>query len=90
MRNDILEQAQMRENAIQVAVFYLPDAVAVTLPSSLYHLWSDKGVEYVEGDLRLFGGKLYRCRGNHMSDTEHDPVHAPSLWRHLPWATTEQ
>ena len=85
MRNDILQQAREREAAIQVAVFFLPDDVAVTLPSSLYHKWSGDAVEYVFNDLRLHNGALYRCRGDHISNADNDPVNAPSLWRKLEW-----
>lgn len=89
MRSDILEQAKRREAAVQVAVHYLPDDVAVRQPKSLYIPWDSAGIAYETDDLRLYEGTLYRCRGAHVSDTEHDPVKAPSLWRQLPWAETE-
>lgn len=86
--DSVADEALVREAAIQAAVHYLPDAVAVQQPASLYDDWHEN-VEYVVNDLRLCDGTLYRCRGTHISTTDYRPTAAPSLWRKLPWPDVE-
>lgn len=87
--DDLVARAADLDKAIQTAAHYLPDDVAAKLPAALYAGWCENNVAYIAGDLRIFNGDLYRCRGNHISDASHDPVNAPSLWRKLPWANVE-
>lgn len=66
--------------ASAVAQRYVPDDVALTQPHVWYDIWSSNSVEYVVGDIRLYGNELYRCLTAHTSQTDWTPDAAPSLW----------
>lgn len=86
--NGMIERAVTIRDDMQVANRYLPDDVAVSMHHYIFDAWKS-GIDYIAGDLRIFNGDLYRCRGTHISDASHDPVNAPSLWRKLPWANVK-
>ena len=66
--------------ASAVAQRYVPDDVALTQPHVWYDIWTSNSVEYVVGDIRLYGDELYRCLTAHTSQSDWAPDAAPSLW----------
>ena len=66
--------------ASAVAQRYVPDDVALTQPHVWYDIWSSNSVEYVVGDIRLYGDELYRCLTAHTSQSDWAPDAASSLW----------
>lgn len=56
----------------------LTDEQAASVPT-LYREW-ESGVDYTNGDRRLYGGVLYSCLQAHTSQANWTPEAAPSLW----------
>ena len=78
-RTDILVQAQAIRAATQVLGRTAEDGVALGCPA-LFDQWDGGGVQYVAGDVRRQGGKLYRCLQDHTSQDDWQPGAAVSLW----------
>lgn len=76
--------AQQRENAAAIAFVVLAengqiDAVTAAEQSALFAEWVP-GVKYTVGNLRQYGGILYRCVQDHTSQEGWEPDKAASLW----------
>ena len=76
--------AQQRENAAAIAFVVLAengqiDAVTAAEQSTLFAEWVP-GVNYAVGNLRRYGGTLYRCVQEHTSQEGWEPDKAASLW----------
>ena len=76
--------AQQRENAAAIAFVVLAengqiDAVTASEQSTLFAEWVP-GVKYTVGNLRQYGGILYRCVQDHTSQEGWEPDKAASLW----------
>ena len=76
--------AQQRENAAAIAFVVLAengqiDAVTAAEQSTLFAEWVP-GVNYAVGNLRRYGGTLYRCVQDHTSQEGWEPDKAASLW----------
>lgn len=76
--------AQQRENAAAIAFVVLAesgqiDAVTAAEQSTLFAEWVS-GVKYTVGNLRQYGGVLYRCVQDHTSQEGWEPDKAASLW----------
>lgn len=76
--------AQQRENAAAIAFVVLAetgqiDAVTAAEQSTLFAEWVP-GVKYTVGNLRQYGGVLYRCVQDHTSQEGWEPDKATSLW----------
>ena len=76
--------AQQRENAAAIAFVVLAengqiDAVTAAEQSTLFAEWVP-GVKYTVGNLRQYGGILYRCVQAHTSQEGWEPDKAASLW----------
>ena len=76
--------AQQRENAAAIAFVVLAengqiDAVTAAEQSTLFAEWVP-GVKYTVGNLRQYGGILYRCVQDHTSQEGWEPDKAASLW----------
>lgn len=56
----------------------LTDEQAITVPM-LYKAW-EAGVDYITGDRRLYGDKLYKCLQAHTSQESWTPDAVPALW----------
>lgn len=56
----------------------LTDEQAASVPT-LYREW-ESGVDYADGDRRLYGGVLYSCLQAHTSQADWTPEATPSLW----------
>ena len=63
---------------IEQAAVSLSDGEAATVPE-LITAWSYP-VAYAEGDRRSYGGKVYKCRQAHTSQTDWNPAATPALW----------
>lgn len=63
---------------IEQAAVSLSDGEAATVPE-LITAWAYP-VAYAEGDRRSYGGKLYKCRQAHTSQTDWNPAATPALW----------
>lgn len=77
-RTDILEQAQAIRAATQQLGRTATDEAALSCPA-LFDEWK-AGVGYVTGDVRRFGGALYRCLQEHTAQADWQPGAAVSLW----------
>lgn len=82
-RNDLFEQAQALRTATQELAQNAPDEVVAAQPLALYDEWSAEGAEYAAGDVRQYGGLLYRCVTAHTSQASWTPPDAPSLWTRI-------
>lgn len=63
---------------IEQAAVSLSDGEAATVPE-LITSWAYP-VAYAEGDRRSYGGKVYKCRQAHTSQTDRNPAATPALW----------
>lgn len=63
---------------IEQAAVSLSDGEAATVPE-LITAWAYP-VAYAEGDRRSYGGKVYKCRQAHTSQTDWNPAATPALW----------
>lgn len=63
---------------IEQAAVSLSDGEAATVPE-LITAWAYP-VAYAEGDRRSYGGKVYKCRQAHTSQTDWIPAATPALW----------
>lgn len=63
---------------IEQAAVSLSDGEAATVPE-LITAWAYP-VAYAEGDRRSYGGKVYKCRQAHTSQTDRNPAATPALW----------
>lgn len=63
---------------IEQATVSLSDGEAATVPE-LITAWAYP-VAYAEGDRRSYGGKVYKCRQAHTSQTDRTPDKTPALW----------
>nr|DAT16348.1 MAG TPA: ChiA1-BD-binding domain protein [Caudoviricetes sp.] len=63
---------------IEQAAVSLSDGEAATVPE-LITAWAYP-VDYVEGDRRSYGGKVYKCRQAHTSQADWTPDKTPALW----------
>ena len=63
---------------IEQAAVSLSDGEAATVPE-LITAWAYP-VAYAEGDRRSYGGKVYKCRQAHTSQTNWNPAATPALW----------
>lgn len=63
---------------IEQAAVSLSDGEAATVPE-LITAWAYP-VAYAEGDRRSYGGKVYKCRQAHTSQTDWNPAVTPALW----------
>lgn len=63
---------------IEQAAVSLSDGEAATVPE-LITAWAYP-VDYAEGDRRSYGGKVYKCRQAHTSQTDWNPAATPALW----------
>ena len=63
---------------IERAAVSLSDGEAATVPE-LITAWAYP-VAYAEGDRRSYGGKVYKCRQAHTSQTDWNPAATPALW----------
>lgn len=80
--------AQQQRDAAAIAFVVLAeagtiDAVTASEQSLLFAEWA-ANVNYTVGQLRQYGGKLYRCVQAHTSRTGWEPPNAASLWSHSP------
>ena len=76
--------ARQREDAAAIAFVVLAengqiDAVTASEQSTLFAEWVP-GVNYTVGNLRRYGGTLYRCVQEHTSQEGWEPDKAASLW----------
>ena len=76
--------ARQREDAAAIAFVVLAengqiDAVTAAEQSTLFAEWVP-GVKYTVGNLRQYGGILYRCVQDHTSQEGWEPDKAASLW----------
>ncbi len=76
--------ARQREDAAAIAFVVLAengqiDAVTAAEQSTLFAEWVP-GVNYAVGNLRRYGGTLYRCVQEHTSQEGWEPDKAASLW----------
>ena len=76
--------ARQREDAAAIAFVVLAengqiDAVTAAEQSTLFAEWVP-GVNYAVGNLRRYGGTLYRCVQEHKSQEGWGPDKAASLW----------
>ena len=76
--------AQQQRDAAAIAFVVLAeagtiDAVTASEQSLLFAEWA-ANVNYTVGQLRQYGGKLYRCVQAHTSQTGWEPPNAASLW----------
>lgn len=76
--------AQQQRDAAAIAFVVLAeagtiDAVTASEQSLLFAEWA-ANVNYTVGQLRQYGGKLYRCVQAHTSQTSWEPPNAASLW----------
>lgn len=60
----------------------LTDEQAMSV-STLWPEWSPDSVPYKVDDVRRYGGGLYRCEQDHVSQTSWTPDAAPSLWSRI-------
>lgn len=56
------------------------DDVTAGEHADVFAEWSGEGVSYTVGQLRRYGGKLYRCISAHKSQPDWTPDAAVSLW----------
>lgn len=63
---------------IEQAAVSLSDGEAASVPE-LITAWAYP-VAYAEGDRRSYGGKVYKCRQAHTSQTDWNPAATPALW----------
>ena len=63
---------------IEQAAVSLSDGEAASVPE-LITAWAYP-VAYAEGDRRSYGGKVYKCRQAHTSQTDRNPAATPALW----------
>ena len=63
---------------IEQAAVSLSDGEAATVPE-LITAWAYP-VAYAEGDRRSYGGKVYKCRQAHTSQSDWTPDKTPALW----------
>ena len=75
---------QQRQDAAAIAFVVLAEAgsiddVTASEQASLFAEWA-ANVSYAEGQLRQYGGKLYRCVKAHTSQEGWEPSNAASLW----------
>lgn len=78
------EEKQTEENKVQVmtAISYLSDDQALTV-KDLFEEWNSEGIAYYAGDRVKYNEKLYKCLQAHTSQTNWDPIVAPSLWAEI-------
>lgn len=91
LRNDSVKElsekrayAQQRESAAAIAFVVLAesgqiDNITASEQSSLFSPWAP-GINYTAGNLRQYGGVLYRCVQDHKSQEGWEPPAAASLW----------
>ena len=72
------EHAMRLRAAIVKASASLDDTTALTAVE-LFDEWRE-GVDYVKGDRRRRGDKLFRCEQNHTSQADWTPETTPALW----------
>ena len=82
--NEAKLYAKQREDAAAIAFVVLAengqiDAVTAAEQSTLFAEWVP-GVNYAVGNLRRYGGTLYRCVQEHTSQEGWEPDKAASLW----------
>lgn len=82
--NEAKRYAAQRENAAAIAFVILAeqgqiDDVTAAEQSSLFAEWVPN-MAYAVGQLRQYGGKLYRCIQAHTSQADWEPGAAASLW----------
>lgn len=73
------EKAQQLRGLIEKASTSLADGDAAE-GVELFPAWSGDSVSYIQGDRVRFGGLLYRCLQEHVSQAGWTPEAAPSLW----------
>ena len=76
--------AKQREDAAAIAFVVLAesgqiDDVTASEQSTLFAQW-EPGINYTKGNLRRYGGTLYRCVQAHKSQAGWEPDKAASLW----------
>lgn len=76
--NKWLEAAKPVRAVMDAAGAMLTDEQAATVPT-LYRAW-ESGIDYAEGERRLYNGTLYRCLQAHTAQDGWNPADAPSLW----------
>lgn len=64
---------------VESAAVSLPDETALQAVS-LFPLWNGSGLSYQLNERVRFGGKLWRCLQEHISQPNWQPEDAPSLW----------
>ena len=74
----ILEQARVIRAAMDAAGEVLDDGKAAEC-AALYRPWEGAGA-YAVGDMRRYGGLLYRCLTAHQGQDSWAPNVSPSLW----------
>jgi hypothetical protein len=85
-----IRQKRNKENAVQSAAALVfvkmaesaEDAFDVTTLAeheSLFSEWAS-GVQFTTGQIRKYGGKLYKCVQPHTSQDDWTPEASPSLW----------
>lgn len=72
------EHAMKLRAAIVKASASLDDSTALTAVE-LFDEWRE-GVDYIKGDRRRRGDKLFRCEQNHTSQADWTPDATPALW----------
>ena len=72
------DNAVKLKSAINVAAGALPDETAAQA-KEIYPEWA-VDTEYVIGDRRRYGDKLYKCLQSHTSQTGWTPDAVPALW----------
>lgn len=72
------QQAIRFRDLLNKLIESLPDEAAIGV-IDLYLPW-EVGVNYKSGNIRQYGGKLYRCIQNHKSQVDYTPDVSISLW----------
>ena len=72
------ERARQLRPMIVKAAVSLPDEDALNAVE-LFDEWRE-GVNYIKGDRRRRGDKLFRCEQNHTSQADWTPETTPALW----------
>lgn len=78
---DKMERARQIYLAAQFAALSLPDEKAAQVPI-VFEAWKG-GVQYIAGDRRQYGDKLYKCRQAHTSEAHNTPDLIPAIWEVL-------
>lgn len=91
------EQAEQAQEAVTMTRDFLPDAVALTIPS-VYPEWDPNGIAYTgknkatessPANIVQYQDRLYRCLQSHTSQADWNPTAAVSLWVEIADPTEE-